>query len=648
MKPNQKCKIALLLNDFYSEYTIAICKGVLHAAHDFGISVVVFGVGELKSSVRYTQKRNKLYSLVHQKNFDGILYLSTSLANNIGIEGFLNFIKRYGTIPTAHIGIQTPEHSCFNIDDFSGMYALVEHLIKKHSRKKIAFITGNPGVYEADTRFLAYKKALKDNNIEFNENYVFVGNFVRESGILAVKEFLEKRKISFDALVGANDLMALYAMKELQNRGFKIPEDISIGGFDDLNSATSYNPKLTTVHQPARELGYIALKEFASALISGSNSKQNYQLETKLILRQSCGCNNKDSDSILTIPEIPQIPDLPQHKQDELNTILNVITRNIIESFEEADICNVLDDGLKLLNIKNLIIAKYNNTNKTQVFYDFNKNTNTTTNPQKLISDFCNNSTACANFVFPLYYNEEDIGFFISDANPNQLQALEILGAHLSAALKAAQLLGDAHKVSDRLEKEVKIRTKQLAQRSADLEAALEKITLANKKLELLAVIDELTGLYNRRGFMTSAKQNIELAKRNKTNVMLIFFDLDGLKQINDNFGHASGDIAIKAMATILQMSFRKSDVIARMGGDEFTVLSIDCSYEQYTVIVDRINHFIDDYNKNKHEFTLAVSSGATPYDTNKKFSIKKLLEKADKELYKVKAKKKNLKKSKQ
>lgn len=643
LKSHQKCRIAFLFNDFHSEYSVAICKGALQAAQDFGVSLVFFGVGQLQCPVSHSVKRNKLFSLLSPDSFDGIVYISSSILSYVGMDRFLDFTARYGNIPSAHIGIRTPLHTTFNIDNQTGMYAAVEHLIKVHNRKKIAFINGASGVFEADERFIAYKKALSDNGIEFDDRYVFEGNFQRESGILGIEELLDNRRIGFDALVAANDLMALYAMKELQKRGFSIPEDVSISGFDDLAGAKSHKPALATVHQPVAELGYMAIKEFSDNLIIGSDEVREYQLPAEFIVRPSCGCPVGNSETLLGASASPLVPEMTVNERDELDSILNIMTRNIIGSFVEDDIRKALDETLKLFSIDNFFLATYVDDENSQVFYDSKRNTKKIVPSIQLISDYFDRCVKGSSlFVLPLYYRDEDIGFFISDAGSKDFYVLEVMGDHLSGALKGAQLLDDAHKASERLEKEVELRTKELAQRSSDLEVALEEVKLASDKLKLLAVVDDLTGLFNRRGFLTLAKQNIDLSRRNGSEVMLVFLDMDGLKLINDTYGHTSGDLAIQAMANILQKVFRKSDIIARLGGDEFTVLALDCNVTKYNLIMERMNGFIDDFNATSpHPFTLSVSSGAAPYTANNPLTVEELLKEADRELYKAKKAKK-------
>lgn len=642
MQTKLPCRIAFLFNDFHSEYSVAICKGALQAAQDLGVSIVFFGVGQLECPVFHTVKRNKLFSLLSPDSFDGIIYISSSILSYVGMDRFLDFTAQYDTIPSAHIGISTPERTTYNIENRVGMYSAIEHLITVHKRKKIAFINGSPGVFEADERFIAYKSALSDNGIEFDDRYVFEGDFHRESGILAVVEFLDNRKIDFDALVGANDLMALYAMKELQKRGYRIPEDISISGFDDLAGAKSHQPALTTVHQPATELGYMAVKEFSHNLIIGSTGITRYQLPSQLVVRQSCGCSFECSGTFHSTSTVPLDSEMTIHERYELDSILNILSRNIIGSFVEYDIRKALDETLKLFDIESFTLAKYVDDKNSLVFYDSQGCSKTIVPSKQLISDcFDGNATACSRFVLPLYFRDEDIGFFISDSGSKDFHILEVLGDHLSGALKGAQLLDDALKSSELLEREVELRTKELAQRTSDLEVALEEVQLASDKLKLLAVVDDLTGLFNRRGFLTLANQNIDVSRKNGSDMMLIFLDLDGLKLINDTYGHCIGDIAIQAMATILRKVFRKSDIIARLGGDEFTVLAIDCTVGQYESIMKRMDVLVDEYNNGPNQFTLAVSSGAAPYNAKDQHTVEELLEEADRELYKVKKEKK-------
>ena len=266
MKKFDDISIALLLNDFHNEYSVAVYRGARFAAEQMGISLATFGVGSIESPVQHMAMRSRLFSLVNPEDFDGIYYVSSSLSNYIGVERFRDYVSGYKDIPSAHVGIRYESLLTFGIDNYSGMYDAVSHLITEHGRNKIAYISGTYGVYEADERLKAYRQALLDNNIEYDERYVYQGSFLRDDGFAAVKTFLDERKLDIDGLVGANDHMAIYAMKALQKRGISVPEQVSVVGFDDLVSARSCTPALTTVHQSAFDLGSFAMRRLAEGI----------------------------------------------------------------------------------------------------------------------------------------------------------------------------------------------------------------------------------------------------------------------------------------------------------------------------------------------------------------------------------------------
>jgi two-component system cell cycle response regulator len=152
-------------------------------------------------------------------------------------------------------------------------------------------------------------------------------------------------------------------------------------------------------------------------------------------------------------------------------------------------------------------------------------------------------------------------------------------------------------------------------------------------RLQRLTLIDELTGLLNRRGFLTLADQHIKIARRAKRKLLLFFADMDGLKQINDQFGHQEGDQALRDIAAILRNTFRSSDIIARLGGDEFTILTIDSSGKA-KVMLDRLKAGLDGYNANRHRFKLGLSVGTALFNPESDSTLDSLLAQADQELY--------------
>lgn len=151
------------------------------------------------------------------------------------------------------------------------------------------------------------------------------------------------------------------------------------------------------------------------------------------------------------------------------------------------------------------------------------------------------------------------------------------------------------------------------------------------------SLIDDLTGLYNRRGFLTMADQYWKLARRGRRSFLLAFGDMDGLKQINDTFGHAEGDHALRKIAEILRQTFRASDIVARLGGDEFTVLVIDAVEGDADRIMKRLRETLNAHNaRANHErgYHLGLSLGFVRFDPAHTSSIEELMARADRVLY--------------
>lgn len=150
-----------------------------------------------------------------------------------------------------------------------------------------------------------------------------------------------------------------------------------------------------------------------------------------------------------------------------------------------------------------------------------------------------------------------------------------------------------------------------------------------------LSITDELTGLHNRRGFFTLTEYLLKVAKREKQGIYLLYLDLDNMKEINDTFGHSEGDNVLIDIAHILKTNYRDSDVIARIGGDEFVVVPVGTTGDNVELITDRLQKQIDIHNeKSNRSYKLSVSKGIVYYDSEKPCSIDELLTEADKLMY--------------
>jgi two-component system, cell cycle response regulator len=152
--------------------------------------------------------------------------------------------------------------------------------------------------------------------------------------------------------------------------------------------------------------------------------------------------------------------------------------------------------------------------------------------------------------------------------------------------------------------------------------------------LQQLTYNDDLTGLLNRRGFLSLAQQQIKIAQRENWELVLLFADLDELKKINDTFGHPEGDRALSAVAAILKQTFRTSDLIARLGGDEFIVLAINTPAAGVKAITARLGENLARYNMQNRYYQLSLSYGVVQFDPKQETSLENMILKADKVLY--------------
>jgi diguanylate cyclase (GGDEF)-like protein len=162
-------------------------------------------------------------------------------------------------------------------------------------------------------------------------------------------------------------------------------------------------------------------------------------------------------------------------------------------------------------------------------------------------------------------------------------------------------------------------------------------------ELGSLALTDELTGLYNRRGFMAVAERQLKLGRRSGRGMLLFVLDVDRLKHINDSFGHSEGDRALKRAADVLEETFRDSDVVARLGGDEFAVLAIEASGHSEATIKTRLFECLKSISAEQSIYEISLSLGVARFDPSNRTSIGELMVKADQAMYEQKRRRASL-----
>jgi diguanylate cyclase (GGDEF)-like protein len=215
------------------------------------------------------------------------------------------------------------------------------------------------------------------------------------------------------------------------------------------------------------------------------------------------------------------------------------------------------------------------------------------------------------------------------------------LEENLSSALRAAdsefsQLLYEVDEISKLLKsRHADPQTLKVATHPAVWSAV--KQALLDRELRYLALTDDLTCLYNRRGFFAAATQQLKLAQRNGQSLLLLFCDLDNLKKINDAYGHQEGDRALIRTADALEQSLRGSDILSRLGGDEFVALALETSNQTQEVILRRLEKNLKKSNAGESRYDLSLCVGAARFDPKRPITLGELMVQADKAMYEKK-----------
>ncbi len=284
MVTKQSNMLGLILPDITNPFFPDLVRGVEDTASRFGYNIVLCNADNDKD------KEESYIQVLKENNAAGIFYISVIRRNDNNIKRLLES-KIPFVLMDRRINIDNVPK--VYTDNEAGMYEMVEYLIKQGHRK-IAYISGPKYNSSSEQRLKGYTTALSDAGIPVEDSLIREGDYQIESGHQYITELLDQGR-EFTAVACANDMMAVGALEGLKSRGIKIPEEISITGYDDILMATVTSPKLTTVAQPKYEMGCIAA-ELLIKLVKGQRISQNEViLQSKLAIRESVA---KRSDNI--------------------------------------------------------------------------------------------------------------------------------------------------------------------------------------------------------------------------------------------------------------------------------------------------------------------------------------------------------------
>jgi sigma-B regulation protein RsbU (phosphoserine phosphatase) len=296
-------RLGLLADAFDDEFQKQLLVAAEREAREQHLDFVAISGGMLGFELQHP--KSFAFDVVSAHNVDALLICAHTIGHHVTPDQIAAFVQRYDPLPRICLGVEVPGLPSLLMNNEVGMYTAVKHLIAAHDRRKIAKIAGPTANSEAQARYRGFARALAEQGMLVDSRRIVRGDFTRRSGSLAVAELFDRRGLGpgeVDAIVCANDVMAFGALDELDRRGLRVPRDISLVGFDDLDFARYARVPLTTVRQPVTEQVRHAVRSLAAALHGTPLPRHTVTFETEFVRRRSCGCDIRSRERVLSWP----------------------------------------------------------------------------------------------------------------------------------------------------------------------------------------------------------------------------------------------------------------------------------------------------------------------------------------------------------
>ena len=666
------------------------------------------------------------YDLVGPDSVDALLICAHVIGHHSTLAELTEFVARFRAVPCVCLGVALAGVATMLMDNEAGMFTVVRHLVEDHRYRKIAFVTGPAGSEEAQARFRGYEHALREGKLEVDPRYVVAGNFTRETGARAVATLFGQRGLQpsdIEAIVCADDLIALGALDELDRRGVNVPGQIALCGFDNVEFARYARVPLTTVRQPIEQQCRHAVALLAAGTRGAELRNESSTFQTEFVKRRSCGCATHQREPIPATWPASESREFGVAMRGRRAALLGELDRAAhggLEFVSDGWADRLFDAFLLQLNDPSQ--ASFIDCVES-ICYELLRQDGEVGAAQDVLAVFRREVVARASdaetrsgieeLLREALLSASELAAIAQSRRRGALLDRTALLAEATAALLAAPdvstlaetaanhlpglgiragviaLFTDPGKVSEELEtvlvfteagrKAVPVRYRGKLLAPADfldgrsvvveplgfrgeclglalfeygapdakvyedlrlvLGAALKGAQLiravedARREVEALAVTDPLTGLYNRRHLMRRLESEFARARRHMRSLSLIVMDLDGFKQVNDQFGHDAGDRVLIRVAERLRRSLREFDTVARYGGDEFVVVLPETDKAQARAAAERIRQSVVGEPVDRQGMVGATFGVATFDPAVANFGQDELLRRADRAL---------------
>lgn len=580
---------------------------------------------ELDDNIGTDDPQTSVYELSDSSFVDAVIIDSNHIGNADLREKIILRAHNMG-LPVISLG--KIYEGCISIvyEQCTGIEDIVAHLAEVHGVTDFHMIAGQKGNYFSDKRIDAFKNALQRLYINFDESMLSYGDFWAGPAVAAVEKLLNENRLP-RAFVCANDHMAIAVSEFLQSRGISVPEDVIVTGYDRIENALSSSPTITSAY-----IKNETIAEYISIILTNAFRDDEregiYRVYPEAVFNESCGCEAtvKLDASILY--------------NEHTNMFNRYQNENILlfDAISKIHRCKSLDETVDIMDEHGLLYAMCCLIKEEYTDESVNPEVEGDSGDGLMVlydSDHIYRDDSSGEKFKPYYMPGKDIipclDYYLKEGRCLIFTALNYLGISFGYLCFH---FGDF----------VPINYHKIPQTSSMLSNALGGLINHRykryllRRIERVSWLDTLTGLYNRRGFCVRYENLLEDFGNEPLEVVMC--DLDGLKYINDNFGHEEGDNAIHTAAVALKTVCPKCAVCTRFGGDE--MLAIYPHKEKAGDIRDIFGGYLDRYNAGSGKpYKVAASIGVYVTGKDECLSFEELVKKSDGLMYEDKKRRK-------
>lgn len=650
----KKYRIGLLVDYINSEYTTTLTQGIKTACKDFDINLFVFVIGELHNiTIPYDYQCVAIAALATKNNLDGVIISSGTQMHFVSKEELSTYVKSYNPLPVVNIASEISGVPSLLVDCQKAYKILIDELVDNQGAKKFGVMGVRSNSSEVILRTKCIKDILEEKKIPAENITYWKSNFEYGSTLNLLNAYYKENNntFNFDTLIALNDDMAFACIDFCEKIGLKVPEDVIVIGFDDIQRSSFSNPTLTTITQDITKQAYVAVVQLKE-ILDGKPVQEKKFLEAKTIFRESSmrkPYKKTLSDNPLVKIDIDNLNQLKSSRFSATEwyskkSMLYHVARYFTDMQTDISLSLLkerMNDDMRTFDLKAFGVVIYDkpiematpfeyfnlpHKAKLVTAYDMDTGFDTKTykkeisfNPsEEMYPEGIFGKTSEGIYLMALYHNTLQYGYLIFKPGSWDLEIYDIIHKFLCTLVASLYSFSIVHSEQNKFKQK-------------------------SKQLDIIASTDDLTGILNRRGLFDLGKRTLKFAQSLNQSGIIVYCDMDGLKKINDQYGHEAGDKAIIAESEILKKNFRSNDVVARLGGDEFAIISPGLTEEAFerirTQIIEDCEQWMHD---NKVPYKLSISLGFVSYPSpNDGYAITSLLAEADGKLYEEKRSKK-------